>query len=94
MHAVNSAISACRFEYLIVRREERGCHVQTDTQFPKGQLLLTSRQAAQALQISERKLWSMKASGEIPHVLLGRSVRYPVADLQQWIEERMRGGER
>ena len=40
-------------------------------QFESGQLLLTSRQAAQALQISERKLWSMKASGEIPHVLLG-----------------------
>ena len=66
--------------------------MQTDTQFPKGQLLLTSRQAAQALQISERKLWSMKASGEIPYVLLGRSVRYPVADLQRWIEERMKGG--
>lgn len=61
---------------------------------PNEQLLLTSRQAAQALQISERKLWSMKASGEIPHVLLGRSVRYPVADLQQWIDERMRGGGR
>jgi excisionase family DNA binding protein len=60
-------------------------------QLDSGQLLLTSRQAAQALQISERKLWSMKASGEIPHVLLGRSVRYP-ADLQQWIEERMKGG--
>ena len=56
-----------------------------------GQLLLTPRQAAQALQISERKLWSMKASGEIPHVLLGRSVRYPVADLRQWIDERMKG---
>ena len=59
-----------------------------------GQLLLTSRQVAQALQISERKLWSMKASGEIPHVLLGRSVRYPVADLQRWIDERKTGGVR
>jgi excisionase family DNA binding protein len=58
------------------------------------QLLLTSRQAAEALQISERKLWSMKASGEIPHVLLGRSVRYPLADLQQWIDERKKGGQR
>ena len=66
--------------------------MQTDTQFPKAQLLLTPRQAAHALQISERKLWSMKASGEIPHVLLGRCVRYP-ADLRQWIDERMRGGQ-
>jgi len=68
--------------------------VQTDTRVPDRQLLLTPRQAAQALQISERKLWGMKASGEIPHVLLGRSVRYPVADLQQWIEERKTGGVR
>ena len=59
-----------------------------------GQLLLTPRQAAEALQISERKLWGMKASGEIPHVLLGRSVRYPLADLQQWIDERKKGGQR
>ena len=58
------------------------------------QLLLTPRQAAKALQISERKLWSMKASGQIPHVLLGRSVRYPLADLQQWIDERKKGGQR
>ena len=68
--------------------------MQTDTRVPDRQLLLTPRQAAQALQISERKLWGMKASGEIPHVLLGRSVRYPVADLQQWIEERKTGGVR
>jgi len=57
-------------------------------------LLLTPRQAAQALQISERKLWSMKASGEIPYILLGRSVRYPVADLQRWIDKRKTGGVR
>jgi len=68
--------------------------VQTDTRVPDRQLLLTPRQAAQTLQISERKLWGMKASGEIPHVLLGRSVRYPVADLQQWIEEQKTGGVR
>ena len=63
-----------------------------ETQFPSGQLLLPPRQAAHTLQISERKLWSMKASGEIPHVLLGRSVRYPLCDLQQWIDERKTGG--
>ena len=68
--------------------------MQTDIQFPRGQLLLTSRQAAEALQVSERKLWSMKALEEIPHVLLGRSVRYPLADLQQWIDERKKGGVR
>ena len=67
--------------------------MQTDTQFLIGQLLLTPRQAAEALQISERKLWGMKASGEIPHVLLGRSVRYDLQDLQRCIDERKKEGQ-
>jgi excisionase family DNA binding protein len=55
-------------------------------------LLLNPAQAAEALAISPRKLWAMTASGEIPHLRLGRSVRYPVADLEQWIEEQRNGG--
>ena len=55
-------------------------------------LLLTSRQAAEALAISERSLWSKKASGEIAHVRIGRSVRYSVADLQRWIAAQTKGG--
>ena len=55
-------------------------------------LLLNPAQAAEALAISPRKLWAMTASGEIPHVRLGRSVRYPVANLEQFIEEQRKGG--
>ena len=51
-------------------------------------LLLTSREAAEALCISERKLWGLTASGEIPCVRIGRSVRYDLEDLKQWIEDR------
>ncbi len=51
-------------------------------------LLLTPREAAQALRISERKLWGLTASGEIPCVRIGRSVRYDINDLHAWIEER------
>ena len=50
-------------------------------------LLLTASQAADSLAISPRKLWGMTASGEIPHIRLGRCVRYPVADLQRWIDQ-------
>ena len=78
----------------IEKEARRGLITPTVNNLLVGQLLLTPRQAAQALQISERKLWSIKASGEIPHVLLGRSVRYPLADLQQWIDERKNGGQR
>ena len=50
-------------------------------------LLLTASQAADSLAISPRKLWGMTTSGEIPHIRLGRCVRYPTADLQRWIEQ-------
>ena len=33
----------------------------------------------------------MTASREIPHVRLGRCVRYPVDDLQRWINEQKKG---
>ena len=48
-------------------------------------LLLTPRDAARALAISPRKLWAMTASGEIPFVRLGRSVRYHPASLEKFI---------
>lgn len=56
-------------------------------------LLLTEKQAACALEISPRKLWSMRTSGEIPHIRLGRCVRYPAADLQRWIDTQTKGGD-
>lgn len=58
-----------------------------------GLLLLTPQEAAEALAISARKLWGMTASGEIPHVKLGRCVRYPVNELQRWIDTQTKGGD-
>jgi len=55
-------------------------------------LLLTPKQAAEALAISPRKLWAMTASGEISHLRIGRSVRYPIDDLRQMIEDQKTGG--
>jgi len=60
----------------------------------KPALLLTPREAAKALAISPRKLWAMTASGEIPHVRLGRCVRYPVDDLREWIDATKQGTKR
>lgn len=51
-------------------------------------LLLTPREAAKALAISPRKLWGMTASGEVPHVRLGRLKMYDPADLARMIESR------
>ena len=49
--------------------------------------LLKTREAAKWLAVSDRTLFSLKATGEIPHVRVGRSVRYSVDDLQQWVSK-------
>jgi hypothetical protein len=59
---------------------------------PTPQLLLTSRQAAAALSISERTLAQLKSNGQLKPIKLAgrgkaRSLRYAVADLQTWIEK-------
>ncbi|MBL9163114.1 MAG: helix-turn-helix domain-containing protein [Planctomycetaceae bacterium] len=48
--------------------------------------LLTPKEAAAALGISPRKLWSLTASGDVPCVRIGRSVRYDAADLAEFVE--------
>lgn len=59
-------------------------------------LLVDSREAARLLSISERKLWALQASGEIPVVRIGRAVRFAVRDLYEWIDaqKERRGGVR
>ena len=52
-------------------------------------LALRPREAAAAMGMSPRTLWSLTASGEIPHVKIsGRMVLYPVTELQRWLSER------
>jgi excisionase family DNA binding protein len=59
---------------------------QTTNPVALGPKLLTPKQPAQSLAISERTLWTLTKSGQITHVPIGRLVRYDVADLQKWIE--------
>ena len=50
-------------------------------------ILLTARQSAKALSISERTLFSLTKAGEIPAVRVSkRGVRYDPADLRAWIK--------
>lgn len=55
-------------------------------------LLLTPREAAAALSVCEKTLWSLARRGELPAVRIGRAVRYDVADLQAFINGRKGGG--
>lgn len=51
-------------------------------------LLVTPREAAERLSISERKLWDMAMPrGPLPCVRIARSVRYAVADLDQFVAQ-------
>ena len=54
--------------------------------------MLTTRQTAKYLAISPRKLWEMTKLNQIPHVKLGRCVRYSAVDLKRWIESLRQGG--
>ena len=51
-------------------------------------LALRPREAAAALGISERKLWSLTQAGEVPHLKLDRVTLYPVAALEDWLARR------
>ena len=55
-------------------------------------LLLTVRETAAMLSISERKLWNLTNENEIPAIRIGRSVRYSVEDVQQWIDTKRNEG--
>jgi excisionase family DNA binding protein len=52
------------------------------------QLLLDTKEAAQVLAVSPRKLWAMTFEDQpgLPYIRCGRLVRYPVADLKRWID--------
>ena len=48
-------------------------------------LLLTAREAARMLSVSERTLWTLTHEGAIPAVRIGRRVLYSPADLEHFI---------
>lgn len=51
-------------------------------------LVLRPREAARALGLSERTLWTLTQRGEIPHARIGKCVIYPTAALLAWLDER------
>jgi excisionase family DNA binding protein len=55
-------------------------------------LLLTVREAAKALSISERTLWSLTSRGELPAIRIGRAKRYSVDELHRWVEAQKKAG--
>ncbi|MCH8805196.1 MAG: helix-turn-helix domain-containing protein [Planctomycetes bacterium] len=56
---------------------------------PAPRLALRPKEAAKAIGISERLLWSLTNAGEIPHVRIGRAVVYPIPALEEWLKKRL-----
>ncbi len=48
-------------------------------------LALRPKEAARAMGISERLLWTWTNAGEIPHVRMGKAIIYPVHVLREWL---------
>lgn len=56
-------------------------------------LLLRPKEAAEALAISERTLFTLTKEGKIPHVPVGeRSIRYDLEDLKEYLQSQKRTG--
>jgi len=51
------------------------------------ELLLTPAEAAKALKISERKLWTLTNQKLVPHIRIGKSVRYRPESLRIWLAQ-------
>lgn len=58
-------------------------------------ILVDPKQAAELLCISPRKLWSLtfETDPPLPHLKLGRLVRYRLSDLETYIEAMLKGGQ-
>ena len=54
-------------------------------------LALRPKEAARAIGIGERKLWSLTNADQIPHIRIGRAVVYPVDALRQWLADQATG---
>lgn len=55
--------------------------------------LLTINQLAEATGLPASWWYSRTATGRVPHLKLGRYVRFKLADVQRWLESHRRGGE-
>ncbi len=49
--------------------------------------LLTAKETAKRLSISERHLYTLTRSGELPCIHIGKAVRYSLVTIQHWIDQ-------
>lgn len=52
-------------------------------------LLLTSRETAACLRISERTLWTLTDRGDIQCIRMGAAKRYPTSELERFVASQL-----
>jgi excisionase family DNA binding protein len=52
-------------------------------------LLLRPDEAAEAIGVGRSKIYALIASGDLPSIRIGGSVRVPVDELKDWIAQRV-----
>jgi len=50
-------------------------------------LLLRPMEAAELIAVGRSRIYEMLASGELPSIRIGRSVRVPLMELRKWVSE-------
>lgn len=53
----------------------------------------SAREAANVLGISQRTVYELAQAGALPHLRIGRSVRFPIDRLHAFIAEQTKGGQ-
>ena len=56
---------------------------------PVERLLYRPAEAADAIGVSRSRMYELIASGEIPSVLVGGTLRVPVDGLRQWVAQQV-----
>jgi excisionase family DNA binding protein len=51
-------------------------------------MLLRPAEAAEAIGVGRSKVYELLASGELPSIRIGGSVRVPLDKLREWIEQK------
>jgi excisionase family DNA binding protein len=62
---------------------------QTEVVMFQDRLLLRPAETAEAIGISRSRAYELIASGEIPSIRVGGSVRVPVDQLREWIQRQV-----
>ena len=58
-----------------------------------GKLAYKPAEAAELLSISERSLWCLQNEGRIRAIKIGRSVRYPLSELERFLATELERGD-